>query len=57
MGSSDLLALCPFCPPLLRRGTSTRGTTHQVPPPEATRVVPNELLMVDIVMVCTSPER
>jgi hypothetical protein len=55
--SRNLLALHFLSAPLLRRSASTLGTTDQIPPPEAARVIPNEFLMVHIVVVCAGPER
>jgi hypothetical protein len=42
--------------PLLRRSTPTLGIAHEVPPPEAARIIPNEFLMVNVVMIGTGPE-
>jgi hypothetical protein len=57
VGSSNLLCLLGLLrSPLLRRSTPTLGIAHEVPPPEAARVVPNEFLMVNVVMIGTGPE-
>lgn len=57
VGSSNLLCLLGlFRSPLLRRSTPTLGIAHEVPPPEAAGVVPNEFLMVNVVMIGTGPE-
>ena len=53
-----LSELCKLLLPALLAGLKTSlGVEAEVPPAEAGRVVTNELLVVQIVVVSTSPER
>lgn len=55
--SSSLLNLRLLCPSFCRRCAPTLSSAHVIPPSEAAGVIANELFMMNIVMVCTSPER